>query len=415
MQPYRTGSAAALAQCLEAAGQRSAALEAYADLAGTLSDQGASLVLRGKADAAQARYTLAAELLGMLVDREGLVQYAADLAAVHAERANGFMAAGRPDAVVADLERAIGIEVSLSGREVTRESAFKLARNHKALGDALVGQKRVDEALGHYREALRFLEGHADTGRKGESLNVLALSYNNRGVVLRVQNRLNAAMEDFNKAMAILALALDSPDSSPQRTRSVREQPLRRIEISVQVALGHSGDAIEVLTRTRWAGQDFQPDLAAALAICASNRGYAQLAQGEVVQALQDFERSAETFEQLMAREGTTRLAPHLAKSLAPLAWVYATHPDVAFRNGARATELAQRACELTEWNSSSAVATLAAAYAEAGALAEAVRHQESAIELAPAQRRAEMRRILEVYRSGRPYRVNPTGRAGPA
>jgi len=48
-------------------------------------------------------------------------------------------------------------------------------------------------------------------------------------------------------------------------------------------------------------------------------------------------------------------------------AWQYATSPDAERRNGAYAVELAEGACELTQYQQTFMVCTLAAAYAETG------------------------------------------------
>ncbi len=56
------------------------------------------------------------------------------------------------------------------------------------------------------------------------------------------------------------------------------------------------------------------------------------------------------------------------------LAWLHATCPGDAFRDGRQAVELAQRACERGGWSRPEFLGTLAAAHAEAGQFDEAVR-----------------------------------------
>jgi Flp pilus assembly protein TadD len=91
------------------------------------------------------------------------------------------------------------------------------------------------------------------------------------------------------------------------------------------------------------------------------------------------------------------------------LAWVLATSPQAAVRNGARAVELAQEAERLSGGKNPSILGTLAAAYAEAGRLAQAVATAQRALELATAQTNiAELnplRAQSELYRAGSPFR----------
>ena len=64
---------------------------------------------------------------------------------------------------------------------------------------------------------------------------------------------------------------------------------------------------------------------------------------------------------------------PKSASALNNLAWILATDPKDEVRNGGRAVELAERACQLTEWKAAVIMGTLAAAYAEAGRFSDAV------------------------------------------
>jgi tetratricopeptide (TPR) repeat protein len=60
--------------------------------------------------------------------------------------------------------------------------------------------------------------------------------------------------------------------------------------------------------------------------------------------------------------------------------WLRATCPETSIRNGQLAIADAKKACELDGWLSESYIDTLAAAYAEAGDFASAIRYQEQVI-----------------------------------
>ena len=68
------------------------------------------------------------------------------------------------------------------------------------------------------------------------------------------------------------------------------------------------------------------------------------------------------------------RLNPGHKYAYTALAWILATSPQAHFRDGKRAVEAATKACEMTDWKNPDALDTLAAAYAEVGDFASAVK-----------------------------------------
>ena len=89
------------------------------------------------------------------------------------------------------------------------------------------------------------------------------------------------------------------------------------------------------------------------------------------------------------------------------LAWVLATCPEDAVRDGHKAIDVAKKACELSRWKDANQLRSLAAAYAESGNFKEAVRWEETAIKLGYADREEgeRARERFKLYEEGKPYR----------
>ncbi len=110
-------------------------------------------------------------------------------------------------------------------------------------------------------------------------------------------------------------------------------------------------------------------------------------------------------------------IVPDLNTSINNLSWVLATAPDAKYRNGIEAVQLAQQACDRTDYKNPFALDTLAAAYAASGRYEDAVRTSQRAILLLPESAKAgkiakAMQERLLVYQAGKPY-VSPASTTG--
>jgi Flp pilus assembly protein TadD, contains TPR repeats len=116
--------------------------------------------------------------------------------------------------------------------------------------------------------------------------------------------------------------------------------------------------------------------------------------------------------------ERAFQLNPKDTEALNNMAWVLATWPDAAGRDGAKAVQYAEKADALTQQRSAIHAATLAAAYAEAGRFADATKTAQRAIQLATdagdAERAEFIRVQMELYQANTPLRdqrfVPPAG-----
>ena len=97
-----------------------------------------------------------------------------------------------------------------------------------------------------------------------------------------------------------------------------------------------------------------------------------------------------------------------LAINLNNLAWTLATSKETNIRNGKRAVQIAEYACELTHYSVTFVVGTLAAAYAEAGRFDDAIATAQKACALAEKSGEQELlkkkQELLELYRAHQPY-----------
>jgi tetratricopeptide (TPR) repeat protein len=126
------------------------------------------------------------------------------------------------------------------------------------------------------------------------------------------------------------------------------------------------------------------------------NRGLLHKARRDYAAALADYGRAA-------------RIDREYANAFNNRAWLWATCPDAAYRDGRRAVRAARRACRLTGGKEVGFLDTLAASYAEAGDFARAVKWQRKVLaarEAAGDAKEAEATRgRLALYEADTPYR----------
>ena len=96
------------------------------------------------------------------------------------------------------------------------------------------------------------------------------------------------------------------------------------------------------------------------------------------------------------------------------LAWILATHPEAAKRDGAEAVHLAEAASKLLKDRDAEVLDTLAAAYAEVGRFDQAVAMIQKALNLLGKGDSTGLNRAMqerrEIYRRHRPYREAHAG-----
>jgi len=124
--------------------------------------------------------------------------------------------------------------------------------------------------------------------------------------------------------------------------------------------------------------------------------GEAFIAKGQAREAIRSYEHALELARQKVA-------------CLEGLAWILATCPDPAVRDGARAVQLGTKAAELSDHQDPFALRALAAAYAEAGQFQSATAVARRALQLALAKHNSQLEILLklelDLYQTSLPLR----------
>jgi tetratricopeptide (TPR) repeat protein len=227
------------------------------------------------------------------------------------------------------------------------------------LGTALLGKNQVDEAILHCERAVRMRPTDPDA--------LVSL-----GDAVLQKGRTDEAIAHYQKAMML------HPDHFLARY-SLGHALLEKGELDSAIQVCRSALLL------RPSDADCQTTLAIALE-----------EKGDPAEAIQHYQKALE-------------LAPKSIPTLTNLAWLLATSPDATFRNGPKAFELAKQADRLVGGTNTLVLRTLAAAYAENGEFANAIRTAQSAMQLARMHGEdsltTDLVQQIALYRLGMPYR----------
>jgi tetratricopeptide (TPR) repeat protein len=274
-----------------------------------------------------------------------------------------------------------------------------LARNpecwmaHTNLGLVLLQKGKIDDGIAHYRSALQMqpdswdAEYNLGTALLGKGQVDEALLHCERAVSMRPtdpdalvslgnalyqKGRIDEAIAHYQKAMML------HPDHFLARY-SLGHALLEKGELD---------SAIEVC-RSALLLRPSDADCHTTLAIALEEKG-------NPAEAIQHYKKALE-------------LAPESIPTLTNLAWLMATSQDASLRNGLKAVELAKQVDRLVGGTNTLVLRTLAAAYAENGEFANAIRTAQSAMQLARMHGEdslsTDLVQQIALYRLGMPYR----------
>jgi protein O-mannosyl-transferase len=232
---------------------------------------------------------------------------------------------------------------------------------HQNLGLALARKGKLQESLIHFRDAARL---------DPENVRV----HNTYAVMLGAAGRTDEAMQEFQIA---LRLAPDSAATHANLANLLAKQHAR------DEAMAHYSEALRL-----------DPAFVEAHYYIASlllEEGRGEDAAAHYIAALQT--------------------KPDYVPAMVSLAWIYATAGgEWGSQHAAEAVRLAERACQLSGRKQSGPLATLAAAYANAGRFEEAVKTGEEAFSIAKAAGENDfadsIRARIALYKNGSPFRL---------
>jgi Flp pilus assembly protein TadD len=274
-----------------------------------------------------------------------------------------------------------------------------LARNpecwmaHTNLGFVLIQKGKIDDGIAHYRSALQMQPDSWDAEynlgtalvRKGQVDE--AIRHCERAVGMRPtdpdaqvslgdallrKGRIDDAIDHYQKAM------IARPDHFLSRY-GLCQALLEKGELDSAIQVCRSALVL-------WPSD---VDCHTALAIALEEKG-------NPAEALPHYQKALE-------------LAPESVPTLTNLAWLLATSPDASLRNGRKAVELSKKAERLVGGTNTIVLRTLAAAYAENGEFANAIRTARSAMQLARMHGEdfltTDLDQQIALYQLGMPYR----------
>lgn len=346
------------------------ALEIDPDYPKAHNNLGNALLSHGQADLAIAQYRKALAIEPDFVDarkslasalashgkiEEAMAQYEELLvsdpkdAAAHFTLANLLAGRGQVDAAILHFQKAVEIKPDLV------EAQYDL-------GNSLLSRGEVDAAIIHFQKAVEIKPDYAE-------------AHYNLGTALLGRGQVDSAITHFQKAAAL------KPDWADAQANLATALASRG---ELDQAIDHYQESLEINSENSVARQN--------LALVRSQR--------ELI------------LKALAEKRAAIRSHPSDLALLNDTAWMLATNPNASVRNGAEAIELAERASKLSRGTNPAVLQTLAAAYAEAGRFAEAVRTEEQAGRLASVAvdqtRVAQSDARLKLYKSGTAYRETP-------
>jgi protein O-mannosyl-transferase len=274
-----------------------------------------------------------------------------------------------------------------------------LARNpecwmaHTNLGLVLLQKGKIDDGIAHYRSALRM---QPDSWDAEYNLGAALLGKGQADeAILHCERAVSMRPTDPDARVCLGDALVQKGRIDEAITHYQKAMMLHPDHFLARYGLGHAllerrefESAIEIC-RSALLLRPWDADCHTTLAIALEEKG-------NPAEAIQHYQKALE-------------LAPSSIPTLTNLAWLLATSQDASLRNGPKAVELAGQADQLMGGTNTLVLRTLAAAYAENGEFANAIRTARSAMQLARMHGEDSLTTDLDqqiaLYQLGMPYR----------
>jgi tetratricopeptide (TPR) repeat protein len=309
------------------------------------------------------------------------------LAAALYNRGHTLLKMGRFDEAMSDLDAAVLVEPALIQAYVARgdiwhkrgnsdramqeyDAAHRIAPHNPVVlscrGYTWIRRQDYDRALSDFEQALK-LNPQDSWALAG------------RGMIWAVQGDVDRALVDCDRAISLVATDA-FPFAARGRVWSAKNNHAQAIADFSESLRREPDDATVLRDRglAYFFENKFDPavsDLSESVrldpadSVAWNNYGAALFGQGEYARAVEALNESI-------------RLNPNFANPYKHLAWLQATCPAAAFRDGEQAVANANRALELAEWKPTEWLSVLAAAYAQAGDTAAAEKWESRRVAL---------------------------------
>jgi tetratricopeptide (TPR) repeat protein len=293
-------------------------------------------------------------------------------------RADSWSSKKEYERAIADFSEAIRLDPKLARAFFGRGLAWNESKRYDLAIPDLTEAIRLDPTTDevHYQRGIALLSSGSYDAAVADFTEHLRRhptrpeAFANRGTAWKLKGEYEKALADLDKAVGL----------APKNTVFLYKRGMARLE---------SGDDDKAIADFN---EVIRRDPKAGMIVAGLARGTAWGHKREYEKAVSDFKE-------------VVRLDPLNDSALNNLAYIWATCPDARFRDGRRAVESATRACELSQEEVPTFLATLAAAHGEAGDFDKAVRCQEKANKLfTDDEEKKNGEKQLALYKQRQPY-----------